>query len=110
MVQLQYENESYAELRSLKKLGHRERNDVEVKQEEDEREERETWREYLMQQLDQLQKQQGADPERKQMLIKELRDMQKEDQTRRERLGNVIKQLNELDEEKTKTGKWTREK
>ena len=34
VVQLQFENRGYAELRSVHKLGHRERNDSEVKQEE----------------------------------------------------------------------------
>ena len=88
LVQLQYENERYVELSSLQMLGHRLRNDAEVEQEDQEREDRETWRNYLMQQLDDLQKQQEADPERKQMLIKELKNMLQQDQMRRKILNS----------------------
>ena len=49
IVQLQVENDHYAEIRSIKRLGHVDRNDDDVLVEENERESRELRRDELIQ-------------------------------------------------------------
>ena len=76
---MQYEHQNYAEVRSLKKLGHRlESDDAEIQIEQD-REERETRRRDLKQELAQLEDAERSDPERKAYLEEQLDCMREED-------------------------------
>ena len=81
LVQLQFENDGYAQLRSIEKPGHENRPDTEVQHEESEGDEREIYRGKLLNKLASLRKY----PERKLMLKIKLEVPEKADQQRRER-------------------------
>ena len=69
---MQCEHQHYAEVRSLKKLGHRVENDEAYMQIEDEREAREKLRSEMKQELCKLNEDKKWDPERKAYLEEEL--------------------------------------
>ena len=81
LIQMQYEHQHYAELRSIKKLGYwlPNVNDEAEMQIEDEREEREKHRCQLKQELAQLLAQKESDLKRKIVLKNELERMRFQD-------------------------------
>ena len=77
---MQYEHLHYAELRSVKKLGHETENDDGQNQIDEEREAREKHRNELKQELEKLQKEKVWDLERKALLEDELDLMREQDE------------------------------
>ena len=69
LVQLLVENSGYAELRSVHKLGHRDRDDAEVEVEDCERDAREARRDALLQQVEELKQLDLAEKERMPLLV-----------------------------------------
>ena len=76
---MQCEHQHYAELRSIKKLGHYTENDDAEMLIEHEREEREKNRRQLRQELAQLKAEKKQDPERKAYLEDQLDQMRQQD-------------------------------
>ena len=77
---MQYEHQHYAEVRSIKKLGHMHENDEAEIMRENEREAREKLRRQLKQELSQIQKSKKRDPEREDYLEDELDRMRQQDE------------------------------
>ena len=77
---MQYEHQHYAEVRSLKKLGHIEKNDDAQNKIDEEREAREKHRSDLKQELVNLQKEKVWDLQREAQLKDELDLMHEQDE------------------------------
>ena len=103
---MQFEHQNYAEVRSLKKLGHvRESDDAEIQVEQD-REERETRRRHLKQELAQLEAkaEERSDPERKAYLEEQLDCMREEDDRKLILYRQTYHELTQLAEEFMRVG------
>ena len=109
LVQLQYENDKYAELRSIERLGHENRQDTEVQQEEAEREEREMYRDMLLKELVNLKMHPEEHPEHKMQLKSKLQVLERADQQRKLRNQEVEREINLIYERMRATGKITSE-
>ena len=77
---MQYENQKYAELRAIKKLGHVDKNDDVEMRHDMEREEREKLRSELKQELKQFESAKNINLDRKSKVEEELSRMHEEDQ------------------------------
>ena len=77
---MQYEHQNYAELRSIKNLGHATENDDAEMQIVQEREMRENLRSSLQWELEQLRKEEKSDPKRKAQIEDELDLMRQQDE------------------------------
>ena len=75
VIQLQFEHDGYAEVRSLQRLGHTDRDDTEVQAEEAEREAREIQREQLLAEYFDIRQNKNFSAKRNNELIDELKSM-----------------------------------
>ena len=106
---MQFEHLHYAEIRSIKKLGHSTENDETEMQIDLEREQREDLRRSLMQQLAKLEKQEKSDLELKAKLVDQLETMRKQDEQKLAQYRLVMQEGNQVTNKIQKVGGLTRE-